>query len=127
LVRLRVVVIDDDYTGGLELQRVLVAKGCDVALAPSIDEAIRVLTLLEPDLVLVAAPVATADASSIVRRIRSAQIKLAYAYLVCMSGSSSELEWKARRSAGFDAYCSKPLAHGELGKVLDEARANQRW
>jgi hypothetical protein len=38
--------------------------------------------------------------------------------------SEASAQRKACRSAGFDAYCSRPLAHGELGKVLDEARAN---
>ena len=121
--KVRALVVDDDPNMGRFLTSYLARRGLDVGNATTGEEAIRVLRVYDPQLVLLDLSSPGMGALDILERIK--QIKPEIGVLVLSAQHDPELIFRASK-LGADDYLNKPFEPKDLGlrinKILDRQR-----
>jgi CheY-like chemotaxis protein len=105
-VPVRILVIDDDDEDVEVIDRALMDRGFISLLATSGEEAIRIATMLQPDLVLLDIHMPRMDGYEVAATIRATP-GLERTAIVAVTGSVDDADRIA--AAGFDGYISKPI------------------
>jgi DNA-binding response OmpR family regulator len=106
----RVVVVDDDPDIRELLVQVLDQAGHDVLTAETGLEAVDVVRAAEPDLVTLDLSLPDLDGTEVCRRLR----EFTDAYVIMITGRSSEIDRLVGLEVGADDYMSKPFSPREV-------------
>jgi CheY-like chemotaxis protein len=121
-VSVRILVIDDDNDDVELIDRILMDHGYVSLLARDGDEALRIASLQEPDLVLLDIRMPRIDGYEVATTIR-AQPGLERTRIVAVTGMEEDRERSA--AAGFDGFIRKPIDPdafvGQIERFLDES------
>ncbi|MGA9077650.1 MAG: response regulator transcription factor [Acidimicrobiales bacterium] len=113
----RVLVVDDDASLRKALQIGLAARGYEVLLAKTGEEAINQVALGTPDLVVLDLGLTDIDGLEVCRRVRS----FSGVPIVVLSAAGSESRKVAALDEGADDYVTKPFSMAELEARLRTA------
>ncbi|MGH9018380.1 MAG: response regulator, partial [Acidimicrobiales bacterium] len=115
----RVVIAEDEAIIRLDLKEILQAEGYDVVGETGRgDEAVELVRMHQPDLVILDVKMPGTDGLSAARGIRTLGLKVAV--LVLTAFSQRNLIDEAR-DAGVAAYLVKPFQRSELVPAIDQA------
>jgi response regulator NasT len=123
----RVVIAEDEAIIRLDLKEILVDEGYDVVGETGRgDDAVELVRLHEPDLVILDVKMPGADGLQAARDIRDLDLKVAVLILTAFSQRNLIDE---AREAGVAAYLVKPFQRIELIPAIDQAvaRCEQEW
>jgi two-component system CheB/CheR fusion protein len=114
-------VVDDDpdTVGTMELW--LCLSGHDIRTARSGPEALAVAAAYRPDAVLLDVAMPGMDGWEVTRRLRQ-DPALRGVYIVCVSGLARQADRQRSVDAGCDDHWAKPIAPGQLEKLLESLR-----
>jgi two-component system response regulator AtoC len=121
--KMRALVVDDDLSMGKFLSSCLARRGFDVGNAATGEEAIRVLRVYDPQLVLLDLSSPGMGALDILERIK--QIKPETGVLMLSAQYDPELIFKASK-LGADEYLGKPFEPKELDLRINKILEKQR-
>jgi len=117
VVRVRLLLVEDDEPTRRAIAANLVAHGYDVREAPDGEEALRVWDMGRPDLVLLDLGLPGIDGLAVVRRIR----RETTTPIIILSALDQERDKVAALDAGADDYLTKPFGMAELQARLRAA------
>ena len=121
--KLRVLVVDDDIATGRHVAAQMIRRGFDVSNASSGEEALRVLRVCDPALVLLDLSGPGASALDVLGRIK--QSKPEVSVLMISARHDPEIIFTASK-LGADEYLPKPFEAADLelrvGKLLEKRR-----
>ncbi len=123
----RVVIAEDEAIIRLDLKEILLDEGYDVVGETGRgDEAVELVRIHTPDLVILDVKMPGADGLQAARDIRDLELKVAVLILTAFSQRSLIDE---ARDAGVAAYLVKPFQRLELIPAIDQAmaRCEQEW
>jgi CheY-like chemotaxis protein len=118
---LEVLVVDDDPATRETLGDAVTIIGCHAETARDADEAIAVARERGADVVICDLNLGAGRTGHDVARELRLDERLRRAYLIALSGSSSDQDRRRARDAGFDEVLSKPIEFDRLEKVLVRA------
>ncbi len=121
--KLRVLMVDDDAGPSEELSSHLFRRGFNVSHATTGEDAVRVLRVYDPALVLLDNSASGMMALDTLRRIK--QIKPGVAVVVLSDHHDPEMIFQASK-LGADDYVSKPFDAKQLDLRLERILANPR-
>jgi two-component system, NtrC family, response regulator AtoC len=113
----RVLIVDEDSNSSMFLSSQMLRKGLEVSAAATPDEAVRMLRVCDPALVLLEPAWSGVASLELVERLK--QIKPDVSIILVSSQTSSEFVFRASK-AGVDDYLGKPVDAKEL-----DARVNR--
>jgi CheY-like chemotaxis protein len=111
---LRVLVVDDDAGAATALTRLLRALGHSVYVSHAAKEALELAVVGRPNLILHDIIMPEMDGYEAARRLRAIPT-LARTLLIACSGLIDE---QKAREAGFNGWLPKPIAQGDLQKII---------
>src|SRR5215472_8603447 len=121
--KVRVLVVDDDIAVGRSLTAKMVRRGFEVSSASSGEEALRVLRVLDPSLVLLDLGGPGASALDVLGRIKQAKPEVS---VIMLSTRHDPETIFAASKLGADDYLPKPFEAADLdvriNKLLDKPR-----
>lgn len=123
----RVVIAEDEAIIRLDLKEILVDEGYEVVGETGRgDEAVELVRLHQPDLVVLDVKMPGVDGLQAAREIRDLNLQVVVLLLTAFSQRSLVDE---ARDAGVAAYLVKPFQRGELIPAIDQAvsRCQQEW
>jgi signal transduction histidine kinase len=116
--RLRVLVVDDNYSACYLLSRLLEKLGQEVHISHSANEALAKAPVLEPDVVI--SDIAMPDVSGYELAARIRALTLArQPILIALTGYGQETDRQAALAAGFDDHLTKPIGLPALKSTLE--------
>ncbi len=121
----RVLVIDDNHDGAMMLAIFLRGCGHEVAIGHNATDALRELTSLRPDVIVLDIGLPNVDGYELARQIRSAQ-EGQHLCLIAVTGYGQEQDRRRSRDAGFNHHLLKPVALVDLRRLVDAAPAINR-
>jgi PAS domain S-box-containing protein len=119
----RVLVVDDNRDAAESLAMLLQASGCEVSVAFSGPEALRLLESRAPEIVLLDIGMPGMDGYEVARRIRSS-VNYQGVFLVALTGWGQAEDKRRAAEAGFDEHVTKPVDPAQLGELLGRARSS---
>ena len=120
---LRVLVVDDNVDAANAVGHLLKRAGHEVSLAHDGPAALAAAAAAAPDLVLLDIGLPGMDGYTVAERLRAAGH--ADTWLVALTGYGREDDLRRSRDAGFDHHVVKPMAFGQLQKLVLEARGRR--
>lgn len=114
----RVLIADHEPGTSQPLKYLMEQSGYEVSTAASGEEALRLITDLQPDLVLLEAMLADPDGFEICQIVRSTP-RLRATRVVFVSAMAREVDIAKGLALGADAYITKPFANSE---IMDHVR-----
>lgn len=114
----RVLIVDDIATNRLVAKAHLQLLGIATQEAASGAEAITLIQLSAPDLVLLDMNMPEMDGAETVRRIRTLPSRAARVPVIAMTADATEAHRRKYIDAGLDGYLAKPLTPEAVHKVL---------
>ena len=115
--KLRVLVVDDEIAFGNVMREVLDSFGLDVRLAYRAEEALRLMQMQPPDLLMVDVMMPEVDGLSLIRKVQREPAWLGIPILV-VSARSAKADIHEALFAGADAFLAKPFTAEELRRAL---------
>jgi len=115
-----VLVVDDDEAFGGGLQRALQAQGYDVSWATTGRQAVQLVEVARPELVLLDLSLPDVDGVEVCRRIRAHDPAVV---IVMLTARDDEIDVVVGLDAGADDYITKPF---RLAELLARLRAHLR-
>ena len=115
--KLRVLVVDDEIAFGNVMREVLVSFGLDVRLAYRAEEAMRLMRMQPPDLLMVDVMMPEVDGLSLIREVQKEPAWLDIPILV-VSARSAKADQHEALFAGADAFLAKPFTANDLRQAL---------
>ena len=113
----RVLVVDDNRDSADSLTQLLATLGHDVRTVYNGESAIAEAGRFHPNVVLLDLGMPGLDGLETARRLRAAHPDEAM-FLVAVTGWGQDRDRHQTRAAGFDAHLVKPVAHVELGALM---------
>ncbi|MDB6170165.1 MAG: Chemotaxis protein methyltransferase CheR [Verrucomicrobia bacterium] len=119
LAHLRLLVVDDERDSRLLMRRVLEARGAQVRLASTADEAIQLLSLEPFDVLISDIGLPGEDGYQLIRRVRALPAPLGGSVPAVALTAYTRTEDRARAiRAGFHMHVTKPVEARELIVVV---------
>jgi CheY-like chemotaxis protein len=119
LAGIRLVYVDDDSEAREILASVLSTLGARVAVASSVEEALALLHIESPHVVVSDLSMPTSDGFDLAERLRNSQDEtLRRLPLVALTAHASVADQARAARAGFDAYISKPFDSSKLSRAI---------
>jgi hypothetical protein len=116
---LRVLVVDDERDARDLVQTILSDCGCEVTLASSVDEALRLLDERVPDVVLADISMPNRDGYELIRELRSRTSERGGDLPAAALTAYARAEDKTRMlAAGYSLHVPKPIDPNELVDVV---------
>lgn len=106
----RILVVEDDESLRMTLEQLLSGEGFEVRSANDGLVALDLCREIKPDLVLLDFELPSINGQQVCRQLR----EFSDAYVVMLTGRSSELDKVTTLSLGADDYITKPFSHPEL-------------
>jgi CheY-like chemotaxis protein len=120
------VLIVDDNAANAKLVRVLLEReGYVVQTAADAEDALRVLSTLQPNLILMDVQLPGMDGLDLTRRLR-ADVANKDIVILALTASATKSDEAKALAAGCDGYVAKPIDVGSLPGVIAERLAAQR-
>ncbi|MGH7467779.1 MAG: hybrid sensor histidine kinase/response regulator [Longimicrobiales bacterium] len=116
VLRLQVLVVDDNQDGADSLSTLLRAKGHSVVVAHNGPRAIELATAQKPDVILLDIGLPEMDGYEVCRRLRAGG--LAATLIIAVTGYGQERDRVRAQEAGFDAHVVKPVRSALLLKTM---------
>jgi two-component system cell cycle response regulator DivK len=114
---MRVLVVDDEVAFGNVMREVLDSFGLDVRLAYRAEEALRLMRMQPPDLLMVDVMMPEIDGLSLIREVQKEPDWLGIPILV-VSARSAKADMHEALFAGADAFLAKPFTANDLRQAL---------
>jgi signal transduction histidine kinase/ActR/RegA family two-component response regulator len=115
LDRLRILVVDDDADGRTLTTLVLTQAGASVKAVASVRDALDVLEVQRPDVLISDIGLPDADGYALVQRIRHHEAEYGgFLPAITLTGYARENDRRRALAAGFQAHLAKPLEPAEL-------------
>ena len=114
----RVLVVDDDQDGRELMQEVLETHGAAVSLAADGNEALEVVVLADPHVLVTDLAMPRMDGLELARRLRARPYVCPA--LVLVSGYAAQADIRRALAAGFDGHLAKPIELDTLVAVVEE-------
>ena len=118
IVRLRVLVVEDNPTNRQVVQAMLIRMGQHVDLVENGAEAIAAVQRTEYDLVLMDVQMPDMDGHETTRRIRALDDRAAAVRIVALTTNTAPGDEALSRLAGMDGHLAKPLSCQRLRALL---------
>jgi CheY-like chemotaxis protein len=115
--KLRVLVVDDEVAFGNVMREVLVSFGLEVCLAYRAEEALKLMQIQPPDLLMVDVMMPEVDGLSLIRKVQRDPAWLGIPILV-VSARSAKADMHEALFAGADAFLAKPFTAEDLRHAL---------
>jgi CheY-like chemotaxis protein len=112
-LNLRVLVVEDDDDTAASLRVLLEQRGCDVQIARSVQEGIRVFASTRPDVLLCDIGLPDGDGCTLLQMIRG-QSPEGTIPAIALSAAAREEDRARAAAAGFALYMTKPYRIDEL-------------
>ena len=123
LRKTRVLVVEDDASAGRTITAHLVRKGLDVAGASSKEEALRVVRVYDPNVILLDLSGPNGNVLDTLEQLK--QIKTEAAVLMISAAHDPEMIFQASKM-GADDFLSKPFETADLDLRIDKLLRKQR-
>ena len=120
----KVLVVDDHHDGAETLGKFLCALGCEVRLAHSGEEALRIAPAFAPELIVLDVQMPGLSGFETARRLR-AQSWAKRPVLASHSGSTAPAIADLSKQAGCDHHVPKPAAPGAFEAILKLIRSSR--
>ncbi|HEY5956396.1 MAG TPA: response regulator [Polyangiaceae bacterium] len=117
LLKLKVVVVEDDFDTLDLVVSILCGSGAQVASATNVRDALRIVESWQPDLLLSDIGLPDEDGLSLIRQLRA---KGRTVCAVAVSAYASQQHVREALRAGFHAYIAKPFDATHLAEVVSE-------
>ncbi len=114
----RILIIEDNEDAALSLQELLLALGCEVAVASTGATALELARQFEPEIVLCDLGLPGPDGYAVARSLRALP-ETAGACLIAVSGYGQDEDRRRSHEAGFDRHLTKPVDLSELRQILE--------
>jgi PleD family two-component response regulator len=118
-VKPRVLVVDDDRSMRDILEPVLVSMGYDVTMVGGGNQALRELTHVQPDAILMDIKLTDSDGVTLTRQLKSSP-QLAHIPIILMTGDSRRERLISSLEAGAADFIAKPFTIGVLRAKLEK-------
>jgi CheY-like chemotaxis protein/two-component sensor histidine kinase len=122
--RTRVVVVDDNKSHALSLQKLLQAMGHEVRVAYDGVSAMKLLVNFVPDFALIDLGLPRINGYDLGRWLRE-QPQLREVTLIAQTGWGREEDRKQAREAGYDHHLIKPIDPQQLADILSQPGSNR--
>ncbi len=111
--RAKVLLVEDNYMNKILVREILVLNGYDIIEAGSGVEAIKMLTTLQPDIILMDIHLPGMDGFTATRIIK-ADARNKFIPIIALTASAMKGEEEKMFRNGFDGYIAKPIEVKEL-------------
>ena len=120
----RVLVVDDYPNAAESMSNLLTSKGYDVDFAVTGTEALRKVSILNPDIILLDLDLPDMSGFSVANDLRSASQPY-NGHLIALSGFQQEGLRSRAREVGFDEFLIKPIEIRSLIAIMNDLLANR--
>jgi two-component system, chemotaxis family, CheB/CheR fusion protein len=117
----RILIVDDDVDATELLTTLLEARGHQVAVANSVDEALRIAPTFLPDVALLDIMIRCESGFFLAQELRDAA-HLTACRFIAMTGFDREQHRRSSEAAGFQCHLVKPLDLPKLYSAIESER-----
>jgi DNA-binding response OmpR family regulator len=117
--RAKALIVIHDRNEAAELSAMLQNAGLQTAMAFNLGMGLRSAALFLPTLLLVDRHIEGGDCVQFVQSLASLGSRVAAAYRVCVGCDEAHMDAPLLRTAGYDAFLSRPFDHMALLELVD--------
>jgi signal transduction histidine kinase/ActR/RegA family two-component response regulator len=122
----RVLVVDDEEDARELIGRALQDRGANITLAANSQDALQILQHDNIDVLLADIAMPGDDGYSLIRRIRSAETRVASIPAAAVTAHAREEERDRALDAGFQMHLAKPVEPGEIVRMVNHLAHDRR-
>lgn len=117
---LRILIVDDNVDASNALGKLLSIRGHEITLAQDGTNALRIIPLLQPDVVILDIGLPDFDGYEVAHRLKKANVS---APLIALTGYGQERDKKKTKDAGFAYHLTKPVSLAAIEEALSKVLA----